>query len=1008
MDRVNRSFLVTSTLLAIPAALLMASLSTGTTPEIERAVGHGNEAGGVHQVAEKRPSSNRTRPGLFQVFSGSKTQGSHNHQHSNMPKNEPKGLLDGLFDRATRSIPFTSNKAADELPLEVPPPPANWDGVPYHRGATTSRNSASSAEPIRDPSERHESGSPQVVRNGPRPIPAKSVSARRPSDPKLTRLPTGQLSVPMPPAEVAPLASSKQSFSTGTSSRRSGRKSLDTLDTSKVAEKPKEVKPKAVKPKAVNSKVTDQPAAEQDDEDSLIPRVARKVASPIEKKVQPKVTAKPATADVARKEQQVKTPSNSPKKNTAIASIGAPKLSKPEPKSSNDVISLAPATAAPAKVYSTPVDPATTPMPIVSRPRVPIIRGPPMPISSGRTHPYAASTPASHRAGPPSAAFGPGQISNLPSQTGQQPHGRAQFNAASTPVGSGIVPNGDVNSFRQSGTQPAFEVARSPNYPKHASQGVPRAGHLPTQGQPVASQRAPAGETATVPMYSINGLTAPQQTASNPTAADNFDRSSFDSRNQMRDDAPSSNVVASELPGIRVITQGPNSIMTRQTSTYEIRVENRGSIDAEGVLVRALLPDWAEIRGQNASRGDIENQTQGSTERLVWTIDHVPAGGSERMFLRLTAARSGTYDLDVDWTLVPQKSVAKIQVREPRLDLTIDGPDEVVYGQSQTYTVRVLNPGDGTAPNVVFTLSPNSATPQTQRIGDIPPGKEAQFDVELTAQDLGDLKIHGLASGDLELRAESSKTIRVSTAELEAVLTGPELKYQHVEAMYSLQVQNAGSATSEKIGATLRIPAGVKYLGGIDQAVVQGDALKWEINALAPGASRDYQFRCGMATTGEHVFAFDCVGSAAGNANVMIATNVESIADLVLSVNDPAAPAPVGSEVIYEILIRNRGSKEASNVQVVSQFSHGIEPQRVEGQSGKMSTGQVAFDEIPRIGAGKEVRIKVVATAESAGHHRFRTEVRSGDTVLVAEEATHYMSSQSERVSRRSSSTENR
>jgi uncharacterized repeat protein (TIGR01451 family) len=378
------------------------------------------------------------------------------------------------------------------------------------------------------------------------------------------------------------------------------------------------------------------------------------------------------------------------------------------------------------------------------------------------------------------------------------------------------------------------------------------------------------------------------------------------------------------------------------------------------------------------------------------------------MFIRLTAARSGTYDLDVDWTLLPQKSIAKVHVHEPRLDLTIEGPDEVVYGQSQTYKVRVLNPGDGTAPNVVFTLSPNSATPQTQRIGDIPPGKEAQFDVELTAQDLGDLKIHGLAAGDLELRAESSKTIRVAAAKLEAMLTGPELKYQSNDAMYSLQVQNHGAATSEKIMATLRIPSGVRYLGGIDDAVIQGQALKWEINALAPGATRDYQFRCNMVSTGEHLFAFDCQGTAAGNTDVSIATSVESIADLVLSVSDPTAPAPIGSEVTYEIVIHNRGSKEATDVRVIAQFSHGIEPQRIEGQSGEVVTGQVLFDPIPRIGAGQEVRMSIIAQADRAGHHRFRTEVRSGDTVLVAEEATHYMSPLSDRVSRRSTDAASR
>jgi hypothetical protein len=431
-------------------------------------------------------------------------------------------------------------------------------------------------------------------------------------------------------------------------------------------------------------------------------------------------------------------------------------------------------------------------------------------------------------------------------------------------------------------------------------------------------------------------------------------------------------------------------------------VEKRGTIDAEGVLVRAMVPNWADLGGQNASIGNIDVREQGAGRQLVWTIDQLPAGTSERMFVRLTAARSGNYDLDVDWTLLPQKSVTKIQVHEPRLNLTIEGPDEVVYGQSQTYKVRVLNPGDGTAPNVLFTLSPNSATPQTQRIGDIPPGKEAQFDVELTAQDLGDLKIHGLATGELELRAEAAKTIRVAAAKLEAMLNGPELKYQNSDAIYNLQVQNTGAVASEKIMATLRLPTGVEYVGGIDEAARQGNMLRWEITSLPSGATRNYQFTCKMSSTGEHMFAFDCKGTAAGQTDVSISTQVESIADLVLTVNDPVAPAPIGSDVTYEIIIRNRGSKEANDVRAVAQFSHGIEPQRIEGQSGEVVTGQVLFDPIDRIGAGQEVRLRVIAQADRGGHHRFRSEVRSGDTVLVAEEATHYMSPKSERVSRHS------
>lgn len=581
------------------------------------------------------------------------------------------------------------------------------------------------------------------------------------------------------------------------------------------------------------------------------------------------------------------------------------------------------------------------------------------------------------------------------------------------------MPNSDVASYRRPTqvTQPQIAVpAAQPSYQVAQRPGVdPYANSRPmTNYTRPNNNTRPAHETAAVPMRPIGGFASPARAPApapvpatrhmqSQPMADSFDRAAFGNRNQMRDAAPKSmGASASELPGIRVATFGPESIMIRQDSRYEIRIENRGSIDADGVMVRALVPDWADLLGQEVSIGTVEGEKQGASDRLVWRIEHLPAGATERMFVRLVAARSGTYDLDVDWTLMPQKSVARVQVREPRLDVTIEGPDEVVYGQSQTYKVRVLNPGDGIAPNVMFTLSPNSATPQTQRIGDIPPGKEAQFDVELTAQDLGDLKIHGLAAGDLELRAESQKTIRVSAAKLEAVLSGPELKYQNTPAAYTLQIQNTGQATSENVIATLRLPAGIEYLGGIEQATMQGRALRWEINALAPGATRDYKFGCNMTTTGDHQLVFDCKGSAAGNAEVAIATRVESISDLVLTVSDPIAPAPIGTNVTYEITIRNRGSKEATDIRAVAQFSHGIEPQRVEGQSGEVVTGQVLFDEIPRIGPGQEVTLRVIAQAERAGHHRFRTEVRSGDTVLVAEEATHYMSPKSERVSRRS------
>ena len=465
---------------------------------------------------------------------------------------------------------------------------------------------------------------------------------------------------------------------------------------------------------------------------------------------------------------------------------------------------------------------------------------------------------------------------------------------------------------------------------------------------------------------------------------------------------PATSSVASELPGIRVTTQGPSQIMIRETRPYEVLVENRGSVDVQGLVVRASIPEWAKIEGHEVSRGSVESAKPAAGDGIAWSIDRLAAGQVANLLVQIQATRSGKFDLDIDWTLQPIKSVATVLVQEPRLRLTIDGPDEVVFGQSRTYQVRVLNPGDGIAPNVVFTLSPESPTPQTQRIGDIPAGKEAQFEVELTAQDRGGLKIHGSVTGDLELRADATKSIRVTSAKLEAVFSGPQRKYQDTEGVYQLELANQGTAASEQVAATLQLPAGVEYLGGIEGAEQRGNQLRWVINSLSPGVTREYEFRCRMNSTGKQAFAFDCRGTAAGEAKVAIHTEVTAVADLVMSVDDPPAPAPVGREVPYEIVIRNRGSKEATDVQAVVQFGHGIEPKSVQGHTGQVVTGQVVFDVIEKIAAGDQIVLRVLAVAEKPGNHRFRTEVRSGDILLVAEEATRFLDHESERISSRS------
>lgn len=1118
MDRVNRRFLVIPTLIAIPAALLMASLSIGTHPEVpdshpsgfrggvQNAVARSDRhpADSIRQVIGKQPESPQTRRALFGGSSDSTSLPSRRSQtRSSSP--EPQGLFQTLFgnngnDNSDSGRGRSSQTAQSEVPTPSPED-VDWDGIPFHnvgRSKTGRSSSQGLARPIRSTTAKPIGSAAvgsAVVNRSEAPVRTRVIrggSEASPS-PQITSKSTDALVIPKPPADSEAMPKVR-TFSSQDSSRRS--------------------KPVAVAGSSRNSSVASiygsnskpEPDYRSDEVADLVPRVRRRL-----------IKAKPAPATVAKTESadsesvsepdavnriaKQPSPAKAETKKLAAAKTVVKQEPKPEPTVASKA-TLEPPTAtiatatiakaavkksqADSPVYSTPVDPKTDEVPpapayaasggITQQPSTAdVAADPTMPMDRTNAVSGVPAASVSHRAGPPAAAFVPirqpsPQFEDRSPRSDNLPvdhYAQDNFNAVGSGVAKPSVPTrssfgSNTPSFQNS---PVYETAMArprdydqrdyrqrdfgqptnnqPNYDQRGYQDPYRSREayqsprMMTFGQQVAdgstalqqlSQQEPSAirsmqpatrpshETAAYPMHPIPGHQANQdhsnhvikRSTSGKPAADNFvDASGNRMRSKTKAVAkiPASgpSIVASELPGIRVVTHGPSAVMIRQNNEYEIRVENRGSIDANGVLVRALIPDWADVQGKNATVGDIDSQGKKGAERLVWTIDHLPAGQSEQMFVRLTAARSGTYNLDVDWTLLPQRSVAQVQVHEPRLELAIEGPDQVVYGASQTYKVRVLNPGDGMAPNVVFTLSPNSTTPQSQRIGDIPAGKEAQFEVELTAQDLGELKIQGLATGDLELRAEKAKTILVSAAKLEAILGGPELKYQNTEAVYNLQIQNLGTATSRGVMASLKIPSGVKFLGGIDGVEQLRDRLRWEIAELAPGASRDYQFRCDMVSTGSHLIDFECKGSAAGQASVAIETNVESIADLVLTIKDPPAPAPIGSDVAYEIIVKNRGSREAKNVKAIAQFSHGIEPLRVEGQSGEVVTGQVLFDTIPRIGAGEEVRLRVIAQAETAGNHRFCTEIRSGDTVLVAEEATHFMSPRSDRVSRRSS-----
>ncbi len=451
-------------------------------------------------------------------------------------------------------------------------------------------------------------------------------------------------------------------------------------------------------------------------------------------------------------------------------------------------------------------------------------------------------------------------------------------------------------------------------------------------------------------------------------------------------------------PVLSVETVGPRRISVGKKSSYEVTIRNAGDLRAEDVVVFVDLPEWADVSAAEASKGAAHRAAAGEPAGpLVWKIGHLEAKGREKLVLTIVPRENRPFDLAVRWESKPVGSKTMIEVQQPKLAMTLEGPREVLYGRKEIYRLKLANTGNGEAENVIIRLLPMGADgnqPVSHDLGTIAAGEQKAIEVELTARQVGNLMIKVEARGDGGARAELAEQVLVRRPALQVDVQGPAVQYVGAVAGYRIRVRNPGTAPAENLKMSVNIPAGAKYLSSIDgsQLEANGTRVLWALEKLDPGGEQSFTLKCSLGLPGPS--RMEIVSTADGDltATAGITTEVEAIADLVLDVKDPTGPVPVGEEATYELRIRNRGTKSAENVEVLAYFSNGIEPTAVEGGRHKIGPGQVVFSPIPSVPAGGDLILKISARAETAGNHIFRAEVHCKPlgTRLVSEETTRF------------------
>ncbi len=599
---------------------------------------------------------------------------------------------------------------------------------------------------------------------------------------------------------------------------------------------------------------------------------------------------------------------------------------------------------------------------------------------------------------------------------------RAQTPALPNPLPQNGSPLTNENAGRLPGLPPTVQGQPTTG---PANSGLSATGAAPTLGnapnlsnQQLANPVVPSTAPASIPATSTESgqdtrITLPPTLDQSNRSVGGFPVSTqqpfgsppantgFPAMNTDRPVDPNSPEIRLAMPAIEIEAFGPRTVGIYKASKYKIIARNLGSQDAEKVTVNIVVPQWIQVENLNASIGRKDLTNDQTNNKIQWTIDRLVAGAEQTLILDMTAIKADRFALQLDCSLQPQVGVAHVEVTEPRLEMKIAGPNEVLFGETATYNVVVRNPGTGTAENVTVML-PEALGGERATLGDIEPGKERKFAVELLARTAGQLDLATTAAASANLQTADTISIMVRRPALQVAMAAPEMVFSGTVAQIDLQISNTGDAMAREIVAAVALPAGVKYLNGIEAAEVRDETIRWNIGNLDVGEVKKFTAYCELVADGTIKLELAARGAGDIGAATQSATLVETVPDMTLSVDEPAGPLPTGKNIEYVIRVKNRGSKAAKQLNLVMLFGQGVDPVSATGLNYNLAEdGQVIFNPIEAIAPGEELSIRVSAQAHQPGTHLFRIHLESvdKDTRKVFEGTTKFYGSEIKRAS---------
>ena len=449
-----------------------------------------------------------------------------------------------------------------------------------------------------------------------------------------------------------------------------------------------------------------------------------------------------------------------------------------------------------------------------------------------------------------------------------------------------------------------------------------------------------------------------------------------------------------QTPSVTLQWVKKSDITVGQECACDLVVKNSGKVAVRDVNVEAYFPRTIRLTGA-------EPKPQSATEdHLTWNVPLLEAGAEYVVHVRMLPSQRGELATSAFVRFTGAAS-GVFNVEEPMLKIALQGPSEVSLGDPASQTVVVSNPGNGVTQNVVIeaTIPAGLEHPRGERlimnVGALNPGDVRQVRLGLIATRGGRHAVQILARADGDLQQQAQAEVNVVAPSIQVAMEGPGLRYVGRSANYVITVSNDGTAVSNNIRVSHRIPEGFQFVssdrGGQYDALKQ--TINWFVGRLEPGQSLQLKVDLEAAKLGNHTHTVAAVSEHGAMSEAKFDTTVDGTSSLVLEIVDLDDPVEVGRETGYEVRVKNEGSKAAQNVTLGCELPQGVV---LVGAKGPVEYGvagrQLVFDPLKSLEPGKTALYRLQVRGTVAGAHRFRAQLKSDSTEqpLTYEELTKF------------------